>query len=194
MDKQQWTKRCSDIQADNWKDGMEKLVDRKTDRWTERQTTGKTSGHTNGEKDVQTVTQTDRKTDKPFNFSMTTKILSGVSNILSKFTTPGWCKFCKMDTSFFRAASCFVGKRSLSITLNKNKTGLRPLSWTGLGIMRSWVLCAALHTSLLVFFILATLRTLLVLLYRFETTFMDRFRVIRSWVLGCYALHSTPHS
>lgn len=30
---------------------------------------------------------------QPFSFSMTTKILSGVSNILSKFTTPGWWRF-----------------------------------------------------------------------------------------------------
>jgi hypothetical protein len=26
-------------------------------------------------------------------FSMTTKILSGVSNIRSRLTTPGWCRF-----------------------------------------------------------------------------------------------------
>ncbi len=52
----------------------------------------------------------------PLSFSMTTKILSGVSNIRSRLTTPGWCRFCRIDTSFFRAASCFVGNRNLSIT------------------------------------------------------------------------------
>lgn len=29
----------------------------------------------------------------PWSFSMTTKTLSGVSNIHSRFTMPGWCKF-----------------------------------------------------------------------------------------------------
>lgn len=33
----------------------------------------------------------------PFCFSITTKILSGVSNIFSRFTTPGWCRFCNQS-------------------------------------------------------------------------------------------------
>lgn len=53
----------------------------------------------------------------PFNFSITTNILSSVSNIRSKLTTPGWDKFCNIATSFFSCASCFVGNRNLSITL-----------------------------------------------------------------------------
>ena len=50
---------------------------------------------------------------------MTTNMRSGVSNIRSKFTTPGWCKFCKIWTSFFNAASCFVGNLFFSITYKK---------------------------------------------------------------------------
>lgn len=52
----------------------------------------------------------------PFNFSITTNIRSGVSNILSKFTTPGCDKFWSIATSFLSCASCFVGNRILSIT------------------------------------------------------------------------------
>jgi hypothetical protein len=53
----------------------------------------------------------------PLSFSITTKIRSAVSNIQSKFTTPGCSNFPRMATSFFKAASCFVGNRSLSMTL-----------------------------------------------------------------------------
>lgn len=48
---------------------------------------------------------------------MTTKIRCVVSNIQSKFTTPGCSNFPRMETSFFNAASCLVGNLSLSITL-----------------------------------------------------------------------------
>ncbi len=34
----------------------------------------------------------------PLSFSMTTKIRSLVSNICSRLTTPGWCRFCRMAT------------------------------------------------------------------------------------------------
>jgi len=53
----------------------------------------------------------------PLSFSMTTKIRSVVSNIQSRFTTPGCSNFPRMATSFFKAASCLVGNLSLSITL-----------------------------------------------------------------------------
>lgn len=53
----------------------------------------------------------------PLNFSITTKMRSAVSNIQSKFTTPGCSNFPRIATSFFKAASCLVGNLSLSITL-----------------------------------------------------------------------------
>lgn len=53
----------------------------------------------------------------PLSFSITTKIRSTVSNIQSKFTTPGCSNLPRIATSFFKAASCFVGNLSLSITL-----------------------------------------------------------------------------
>ena len=90
----------------------------------------------------------------PFNFSITTKILSGVSNILSRLTTPaeiqfmsdtmasylyhprpiynsilpGCDRFCRMATSFLSCASCFVGNLDLSMTLMA--AGLVVFRWT----------------------------------------------------------------
>lgn len=91
----------------------------------------------------------------PFNFSITTKIRSGLSNILSRFTTPVnamsrfpvisisflptllylllallplWEMFWRMETSFFNWSSCFRGNRSLSITLMA--TGRLVFLWT----------------------------------------------------------------
>ena len=68
----------------------------------------------------------------PLSFSMTTKIRSGVSNIRSKLTTPGWCKFCKMETSFFKAASCLVGNLFFSMTCKIQSESLKREAFEGM--------------------------------------------------------------